>query len=217
MPFISYDVAAPAWDRRHRSAMKTLLLDLKTSLLLTAVLVVLLCGAYPFAVWIGAQTLFPTKANGSLIVDPDGTVRGSAMLAQNFTSEKYFQPRPSAAGTGYDATSSSGTNLGPTSQKLADSVKTAVAAYRSANGLGADAPVPADAVTSSGSGLDPHISVANAGIQAGRVARARGLPLAHVEALIPQYTQRRDLGVLGEPGVNVLLLNRALDRLPPAR
>ena len=197
--------------------MKTLLVELRIAALLTLVLVVLLCGAYPFAVWIGAQTLFPTKANGSLIVDPDGTVRGSAMLAQNFTSEKYFQPRPSAAGTGYDATSSSGTNLGPTSQKLADSVKTAVAAYRSANGLGADAPVPADAVTSSGSGLDPHISVANAGIQAGRVARARGLPLARVEALVAQYTQGRDLGVLGEPGVNVLLLNRALDRLPPAR
>ena len=197
--------------------MKTLLVELRIAALLTLVLVVLLCGAYPLAVCVGGQALFPAKANGSLIVDPDGTVRGSAMLAQNFSSEKYFQPRPSAAGTGYDATSSSGTNLGPTSQKLADSVKTAVAAYRSANGLGADAPVPADAVTSSGSGLDPHISVANAGIQAGRVARARGLPLAHVEALIPQYTQRRDLGVLGEPGVNVLLLNRALDRLPPAR
>ncbi|HUL54015.1 MAG TPA: K(+)-transporting ATPase subunit C [Opitutaceae bacterium] len=197
--------------------MKTLLLDLKTALLLTAVLVVLLCGAYPLAVWVGGQALFPAKANGSLIVDPDGAVRGSAMLAQNFTSEKYFQPRPSAAGTGYDATSSSGTNLGPTSQKLADSVKAAVAAYRSANGLGADAPVPADAVTSSGSGLDPHISVANAGIQAGRVARARGLPLAQVEALIAQYTQGRDLGVLGEPGVNVLLLNLALDRVPSAR
>jgi len=197
--------------------MKTLLLDLKTALLLTAVLVVLLCGAYPLAVWVGGQALFPAKANGSLIVDPDGAVRGSAMLAQNFTSEKYFQPRPSAAGTGYDATSSSGTNLGPTSQKLADSVKAAVAAYRTGNGLGADAPVPADAVTSSGSGLDPHISVANAGIQAGRVARARGLPLAQVEALIAQSTQGRDLGVLGEPGVNVLLLNLALDRVPSAR
>ena len=197
--------------------MKTLLLDLKTALLLTAVLVVLLCGAYPLAVWVGGQALFPAKANGSLIVDPDGAVRGSAMLAQNFTSEKYFQPRPSAAGTGYDATSSSGTNLGPTSRKLADSVKAAVAAYRTGNGLGADAPVPADAVTSSGSGLDPHISVANAGIQAGRVARARGLPLAQVEALIAQSTQGRDLGVLGEPGVNVLLLNLALDRVPSAR
>ncbi|HUJ43730.1 MAG TPA: K(+)-transporting ATPase subunit C [Opitutaceae bacterium] len=193
--------------------MKALLLDLKTSLLLTAVLVVLLCGAYPLAVWIGGQALFPAKANGSLIVDPDGTVRGSALLAQNFTSEKYFQPRPSAAGTGYDATNSSGTNLGPTSQKLADSVKAAVAAYRTANGLGADAPVPADAVTSSGSGLDPHISVANAEIQAGRVARARGLPLARLQTLVAQYTEGRDLGALGESRVNLLLLNRELDQL----
>ena len=193
--------------------MKALLLDLKTSLLLTAVLVVLLCGAYPLAVWIGGQALFPAKANGSLIVDPDGTVRGSALLAQNFTSEKYFQPRPSAAGTGYDATNSSGTNLGPTSQKLADSVKAAVATYRTANGLGADAPVPADAVTSSGSGLDPHISVANAEIQAGRVARARGLPLARLQTLVAQYTEGRDLGALGESRVNLLLLNRELDQL----
>ena len=193
--------------------MNTFLLELKTSVLLTAVLVVLLCGAYPLAVWVGAQALFPGKANGSLIVDQDGAVRGSALLAQNFSSEKYFQPRPSAAGTGYDATSSSGTNLGPTSQKLADSIKAAVAAYRTANGLVADAPVPADAVTSSGSGLDPHISVANAELQALRVARTRGLPLESVRTLIARHTADRDLGVLGEPGVNVLLLNLALDQI----
>jgi K+-transporting ATPase ATPase C chain len=193
--------------------MNTFLLELKTSVLLTAVLVVLLCGAYPLAVWVGAQALFPGKANGSLIVDQDGAVRGSALLAQNFSSEKYFQPRPSAAGTGYDATSSSGTNLGPTSQKLADSIKAAVTAYRTANGLVADAPVPADAVTSSGSGLDPHISVANAELQALRVARTRGLPLETVRTLITRHTAGRDLGVLGEPGVNVLLLNLALDQI----
>ena len=99
--------------------MKSLLAELKTSLLLTFALVVLLCGAYPLAVWAGAQVLFPAKANGSLLVDANGTVRGSALLAQNFSSDKYFQPRPSAAGAGYDATSSGGTNLGPTSQKLA--------------------------------------------------------------------------------------------------
>jgi potassium-transporting ATPase KdpC subunit len=197
--------------------MKTLFAELKTSLLLTAVLVVLLCGAYPLAVWAGAQVCFPTKANGSLIVDRDGTVRGSALLAQSFNNEKYFQPRPSAAGSGYDATSSSGTNLGPTSQKLADSIKAAVVAFRTANGLAAAAPVPADAVTSSASGLDPHISVANAELQALRVARVRGLPLATVRTLIARHTAGRDLGFLGEFGVNVLLLNLALDRAPSGR
>jgi len=194
--------------------MKAFLLELKVSVLITAILVVLLCGVYPLAVWVGAQLLFPAKANGSLLTDRDGTVRGSALLAQNFSSEKYFQPRPSAAGTGYDATNSSGTNLGPTSQKLADSIKAAVAAYRVANGLAADALVPADAVTSSGSGLDPHISLANAELQAPRVARVRRFPLASVQALIDRSTTGRDLGILGEPGVNVLLLNLALDRLP---
>jgi len=216
--------------------MKTLLSELKTSVLLTLVLVVLLCGAYPLVVWAGAQALFPAKANGSLVTDQDGTVRGSALLAQNFASAKYFQPRPSAAGTGYDATSSGGTNLGPTSAKLAngvhakdaagkdvndpgnfDGIKDLVAAYRAANGLAATDPVPADAVTRSGSGLDPHISVANAGIQARRVATARGLPLEKVQALVAAHTEERDLGVFGEPRVNVLLLNSALDQLNPAR
>jgi len=192
--------------------MKTLLAELKTSLLLTLVFAVLLCGAYPLAVWAGAQALFADRANGSLLVDPDGTVRGSALLAQNFSSDKYFQPRPSAAGTGYDAANSSGTNFGPTSQKLADSVKTSVAAYRAANGLAPNASVPADAVTSSGSGLDPHISLANARLQAPRVARARGLPVEKVLALIETRTDGRSFGVLGEPGVNVLLLNLDLDR-----
>jgi len=166
---------------------------------------------YPLVVWAGAQALFPFKANGSLIVDRDGAVRGSALLAQNFSSDKYFQPRPSAAGTGWDATSSGGTNFGPTSQKLSDSISAAVGAYRKANGLAADAPVPADAVTSSGSGLDPHISVANALIQAARVAKARGLPLERVQALVGAYTDGRDLGVFGEPRVNVLQLNIGLD------
>ena len=192
--------------------MKTLLIELRIAALLTLVLVVLLCGAYPLAVWAGGQLLFPAKANGSLITDRAGVVRGSALLAQNFSSDKYFQPRPSAAGTGYDATSSSGSNLGPTSQKLADGIKDAVAAYRKANGLAADAPVPADAVTSSGSGLDPDISVANAEIQARRVAQARGLPFATVRALVAAHTTNRDLGVLGEPRVNVLVLNLALDQ-----
>lgn len=193
--------------------MKTILLELKTSVLLTLVFAVLLCGAYPVVVWAGAQAFFPAQANGSLVRDPDGTVRGSALLAQSFRSEKYFHPRPSAAGTGYDASSSSGTNLGPTSQKLADSIKAAVAAYRTSNHLAPDAPVPADAVTSSGSGLDPHISVANAQLQAARVAQARSLPLAKVQSLIAAHTNGRDLHVFGEPTVNVLLLNRSLDAL----
>ncbi len=210
--------------------MKTLLTELKISLLLTLVFTVLLCGAYPLAVWGAAQALFSYKANGSLIVDKDGTVRGSALLAQNFSSDKYFQPRPSAAGNGYDATSSGGTNLGPTSAKLAngvhakdangkdvsdpnnfDGIKDLVAAYRASNGLKDTDSVPADAVTRSGSGLDPHISVSNALIQAPRVAKARGLSLERVQSLVSAYTEGRDLGVLGEPGVNVLRLNVALD------
>ncbi len=197
--------------------MKTLLAELRTSLLLTLVFAVLLCGAYPLVVWAGAQALFARQANGSLITDAEGVVRGSALLAQNFSSDKYFQPRASAAGTGYDATSSGGTNFGPTSQKLNDSIKAAVSAYRTSNGLAADAPVPADAVTSSASGLDPHISVANALLQAARVGRVRGMSLAQVQALVEANTEGRDLGFLGEPGVNVLKLNLALNRAAPAK
>ena len=194
--------------------MKTFFLELKTSLLLTLVFAVLLCGAYPLAVWAGAQAFFPDQANGSLVTDATGTVRGSLLLAQSFTSDQFFQPRPSAAGTGYDAASSSGTNLGPTSQKLNDSIKAAVIAYRTSNGLAADAAVPADAVTSSGSGLDPHISAANAGLQAARVAQARSLPLAQVQALVAQSPRGRDWGVFGEATVNVLELNpRAWNQL----
>jgi len=172
---------------------------------------------------LGRATAVPGRSrplpgrNGSLLVDANGTVRGSALLAQNFSSDKYFQPRPSAAGTGFDATSSGGTNLGPTSQKLADNIKAAVSAYRTANALKDTDAVPADAVTSSGSGLDPHVSVANAQLQAPRVARARGLALAQIQPLIAQSTAGRDLGVLGEPGVNVLLLNIALDRIPSGK
>ena len=197
--------------------MKTFLHEIKTSLLLTLVLAALLCGAYPLAVWAGAQALFPAQANGSLITDADGTVRGSLLLAQNFSSDRYFQPRPSAAGTGYDATSSSGTNFGPTSQKLADSIKAAATAYRSANGLAPDASVPADAVTASCSGLDPHISPANAALQSTRVARARRLPPSLVLSLVVAHTTGRDWGIFGEPTVNVLLLNRTLDHLPAAK
>lgn len=195
--------------------MPALLRELKTSVIATVVLAVATCALYPLAVFAGAQLLFPAQANGSLIRDRDGTIRGSALLAQNFSSAKYFHPRPSAAGSGYDAGSSSGTNLGPTSQKLADSIKAAVATYRAENRLAVDVPVPADAVTSSGSGLDPHISPANAELQAARVARARNLPLERIRQVIGACTDERDLGLLGERSVNVLKLNRALDNLRP--
>ncbi len=193
--------------------MKTFLAEIKTSLLLTFVFAVLLCGVYPLAVFAGAQLLFPAQANGSLVTDTTGTVRGSTLLAQSFTSDRYFHPRPSAAGTGYDASASSGANLGPTSQKLADAIKDRVAAYRTTNALAPDTPVPADAVTSSASGLDPHISLANARLQSARVARARGLSGDRVAAFVSEHTQARDFGIFGEPTVNVLLLNLALDRI----
>lgn len=195
--------------------MKTFFAELKTSVLVTLVFAVLLCGVYPLAVWAGGQVLFADQANGSLVTDPDGTIRGSRLLAQSFTSEKYFHPRPSAAGTGYDAASSSGTNLGPTSKKLADNIQSAIAAYRTTNGLAPDTPVPADAVTSSASGLDPHISLANAQLQVARIAKARLLPVAQVQSLVAQTTRARDLGIFGEPTVNVLQLNRALDAARP--
>lgn len=198
---------------RPLSAMKTLFTELKTSVLATLVLALLLCGVFPVVVWAGAQLLFPRQANGSLIVDQTGKIRGSALLAQSFTSAKYFHPRPSAAGSGYDPTNSGGTNLGPTSRKLADAIRAAVAAYRAENHLAPGTPVPADAVTSSGSGLDPDISAANAELQAARVAQARGLSRAQVRALIAAHITERDLQVFGEPRVNVLALNLALDRV----
>lgn len=192
--------------------MKTFLAEIKTSVLATLVLVGVLCGLYPFAVWVVGSALFPAKASGSLVTDASGAVRGSALLGQAFTGEQYFHPRPSAAGSGYDAANSSGSNLGPTSQKLADTLKADIAAYRTRNGLAPDVAVPADAVTRSASGLDPHISPANAGLQAARVARARNLPVERVRLLISEHTDERALGLLGEPGVNVLRLNLALDQ-----
>lgn len=191
--------------------MKSFLAEIKTSVVVTLLFAFLLCGAYPLAVWAAGQALFPAQANGSLITDTSGTVVGSSLIGQAFASDKYFQPRPSAAGAGYDAAASSGSNLGPTSQKLADAIRDRVAAYRAANGLAPDAAVPADAVTASASGLDPHISLANARLQTARVARVRALPPAEVDALVAAHTDDRDLKLFGEPAVNVLLLNRALD------
>ena len=192
--------------------MKEFFSDIRSAVVSTLVLAVVCCGIYPLIVFGISQALFHDKANGSLILDKDGTVRGSKRLAQGFTAAKYFHPRPSAAGNGYDATSSGGSNLGPTSQKLNDAIKERVAAYRAENGLSESESVPADAVTASGSGLDPHISLRNAELQVPRVAKARALNEAQLRGLIQQYTDARDLGIFGEPGVNVLQLNLALDQ-----
>ena len=260
--------------------MKTIVQEIITSVLATLLFAVLLCGIYPVAVWGAGQLLFPHQANGSLVESGDRKIVGSEWLGQNFTSAKYFQPRPSSAGTGYDAANSSGTNLGPTSKKLIngttksialpakmegappapvdvvdfDGIKLRVLNYCESNGIAYDllqggAPVdaktfktdkgdydqvklitafnddakpltikpitliPGDAVTASGSGLDPHISVKNAQLQAARVAKERGLSVDVVKAEIAKATAGPSLGILGEPGVNVLMLNLALDKL----
>ena len=190
--------------------MKEFFSHIRGAVVSTLVLAIVCCGLYPLIVFAISQAFFYEKANGSLILDKDGAVRGSKLLAQGFTADKYFHPRPSAAGNGYDATSSGGSNLGPTSRKLNDAIKDRVDAYRKENGLNEKEPVPADAVTASGSGLDPHISVRNAELQIPRVARARGLSEKKLHELIEQNTDGRDLGLLGDPGVNVLSLNRAL-------
>jgi K+-transporting ATPase ATPase C chain len=171
---------------------------------------------YPLVVFGFAQGVFHDKANGSL-VKSNGQVVGSSLIGQNFTQPQYFHPRPSSAGqNGYDPMGpSSGSNLGPSNPALITDVQQRVAAYRQENGLAPDAQVPVDAVTASGSGLDPHISVANARLQANRVAAARSLPLDQVMQLIDANTDGRDLGFMGEPGVNVLELNLALDKLGP--
>lgn len=173
------------------------------SIRMTAVLLIIVCGIYPVAVWAIGQIAFHRQANGSLI-ERDGKVIGSELIGQNFTSNRFFHPRPSAAGKdGYDPTATGGTNLGPTSKKLRDSIAAAVGNRRD---------VPADQVTASASGLDPHISPANAYDQAARVARANHLTEAQVRALIDRHTEGRFLGIYGEPRVNVLALNLELQR-----
>ena len=191
--------------------MKRLIAELRGAVLSTLAFAVVCCGIYPLVVFGISQVLFREKANGSLIVDAGGTIRGSRLLAQSFTSEKYFHPRPSAAGNGYDAANSGASNLGPTSSNLLAAVAQRLGDYRSENSLGTNAAVPADAVTASASGLDPHISVRNAELQAPRVAKARGLTEEKVLELVRLNTTGPDLGILGESGVNVLELNLALD------
>lgn len=189
--------------------------QLLPGLRLTLVLTVLTGLAYPGIVTPLCQVLFPKQANGSL-VSLHGKVVGSSLIGQNFSKPGYFHPRPSAAGSdGYDASASSGSNLGPTSQKLVDRVKASADQFRKEN-PGYSEPIPADILTASGSGLDPHITPAAALAQAARVASARGVELEQVKALIGQATEGRDLGVLGEPRVNVLALNMAMDQKFPA-
>jgi potassium-transporting ATPase KdpC subunit len=190
--------------------MKTFLKELRISILITVVLCIIVSGIYPVLIWGLGQLFFSYQANGSLI-ESDGKIVGSALLAQGFSGEKYFHPRPSAAGTGYDPLNSGGSNLGPTSQKLIDGIKANIAQYRQENGLSPQVLIPADAVTASGSGLDPHISQQNAVLQIPRVARARGLSEDVVREAVAKATDGSLLGLGGDPGVNVLKLNVALD------
>jgi K+-transporting ATPase ATPase C chain len=189
--------------------------NLVTAILMTIVTTVLLGLIYPLVVTGLAQVIFPDKANGSLIRRSDGTVIGSSLIGQAFSSPGYFRSRPSAAGaSGYDAGASSGSNLGPTNKKLIDRVKADVTTARVENPT---RPVPIDLVTTSGSGLDPHISPAAAEFQVPRVARERGITEEELRQLIARHTLGRQFGFLGEPTVNVLELNLELDRASPRK
>jgi K+-transporting ATPase ATPase C chain len=187
--------------------------NLLTAILMTIVTTVLFGLIYPLAVTGIAQLAFPDKANGQLIRRSDGSIIGSRIIGQPFGGPGYFHSRPSAAGaTGYDAGASSGSNLGPTNQKLIDRVKADVATLQAEN---PSRPVPIDLVTTSASGLDPHISPAGADFQIPRVARERGMSESEVTLFVAKHTEGRTLGLLGEPSVNVLLLNLELDERKP--
>jgi K+-transporting ATPase ATPase C chain len=194
---------------------------LLTALLFTIAMTIVLGLAYPLVMTGFAKVAFPGQAGGSLVKDASGQVVGSGLIGQSFTTAKgdpirgYFQPRPSSSD--YDAMESGAANLGPTNPALFTAVAQAASDYRKLNGLPASASIPVDAVTTSGSALDPEISIANARLQAPRVAAARGLSLARVDALITGATQGRVVGILGETGVNVLELNLALDRVAPLK
>lgn len=190
--------------------MKVFLRQLRPAILVALVFTVI-CGLiYPMVATAIGQVAFNDKANGSLITK-NGVVVGSELIGQNFTAPEYFHPRPSAAGAGYDGSASSGSNYGPTNPDFLAAVAERVAAYREENGLSDTTLVPVDAVTASGSGLDPDISIANARLQVARVAKERGLTVDQVSTLVDQNTDGRGVGFLGEPGVNVVELNLALD------
>ncbi len=183
-----------------------------SALVVTALLTALTGIVYPLAVWGIAQAIFPAQANGSLVVAGNKAV-GSSLIGQNFSSPRYFQSRPSAAGDkGYDAANSSGSNLAPTNKALIDAVKLRLKNFMESNPAANPRQVPVDLVTASGSGLDPEISPAAASLQVARVAHARGISEDQVRQLIAENTRPRFAGIFGEPGVNVLLLNLALDR-----
>lgn len=203
-------VERPAGSRPTRATSARRLLY--TGVVLTVVLTVLTGGIYPLVMTGLSQALFHDQANGSLIT-VNGRVVGSKLIGQNFTKPQYFHPRASAAGAGYDATNSGGTNLGPTSTKLLTTTVALANGIRAEDGLPPGYVLPADAVSTSASGLDPHISPAYADLQVARVARVRGLTEDQVRSRVHTYTSSRDLGILGEPRVNVLELNLALDRL----
>ncbi|GLV28763.1 potassium-transporting ATPase KdpC subunit [Sphingobium sp. TomTYG75] len=189
---------------------KDILSSLRPAIVMTILFAILLGIAYPLAMTGIGQAIFPRAANGSLILDDRGQVIGSTLIGQAFTADRYFQTRPSAAGKGYDGLASAGSNLGPTSKALADRVKADVEKRRAEGVAG---PVPADLVTTSGSGLDPDLSPASAMAQASRVARVRALDERRVRDLVSRNVERPLLGFLGEACVNVLALNLQLDQL----
>jgi K+-transporting ATPase ATPase C chain len=190
-----------------------MLTQLRPAIVMMALFTLLLGFAYPLAVTGFAQGAFPAQANGSLVRDASGAVQGSSLIGQPFAETRYLHPRPSAAGDGYNAQSSSGSNLGPLNADLAERVKMTAATIRADDGAG---PVPADAVTASASGLDPDVSPAYARLQAARIATARGVPAAEVQSVIDQQTKQALFGFIGQPRVNVLMTNRALDARFPA-
>jgi K+-transporting ATPase ATPase C chain len=198
----------------YAGALAHLLREARAALIITLLLALLAGGVFPALVLGGSQMVFPDNAGGRLLRDVNGEVIGSESIGQRFTAPRYFHGRPSAAGAeGYDAAASSGLNLGPTNEGLLSTISERAAAYRSENGLSDDIVLPADAVTISASGLDPHISKANALLQVPRVAQARSMPEAAVRDLVEMHADGPALGFLGEQRVNVLLLNLALDEV----